>query len=185
MTSLVTTPAHEKIDVLAKNYAAKRARVAAITVEIEDGIRAVHRKHRRALIEALAVAEGAQAALRSELTANPKLFEKPKTWTLHGIKVGYRKGSGKVEWEIEDDQLIAKIKKRFGELSPEVEQCIEIIEKIDKDALRNLDAKDLAHLGVTIEDVTDVPFIKAEASEADKLVKRLLKESTGRIPEEK
>ena len=137
-----------------------------------------------ALHEALATAEGAQAALRAELADHPELFQKPKTWTLHGIKIGFRKGSGKVEWEIEDEQLVAKIKKRFGTDSEQVRSCIRVIEKIDSDALRDLEAKDLAALGVTIEDVVDVPFIKAETSEADKLVKRLLKEATGRIPDD-
>lgn len=184
MKTIAKTPVHERLDALAKNYAARRARVASIVTDIEDEIRGVHSRHRRALHEALATAEGAQAALRAELTDHPELFEKPKTWTLHGIRIGFRKGSGKVEWEIEDEQLVARIKKRFGADSEQARACIKVVEKVVSDALRELDAKDLAALGVTIEDVGEVSFVKAEASEADKLVKRLLKEATGRVPEE-
>lgn len=178
------TETHEQLDTLAKNYASRRERVKVLVDQIEDDIRAVHRKHRRALLDAISTAEGAQAALRAEITEHPELFEKPKTITLHGLKIGYRKGSGKVEWEIEDEQLIARLKKRFGTESPQLAACVEVVEKVVKDGLRDLEAKDLAALGVTIEDVVDVPFIKSVDSEADKLVKRLLKEATGRIPEE-
>lgn len=183
-TTAPATEKHQQLDALAKNYAARRARVQEIVETIEDEIRTVHRKHRRALHEALATAEGAQGALRAEILAHPELFEKPKTITIHGLKIGYRKGSGKVEWEIEDDQLVAKLRKRFGEDSESFVACVKTVEKIVTDGLRDLEAKDLAALGVTIEDVGDVPFIKSVEGEADKLVKRLLKEATGRIPEE-
>ena len=184
MTSLVTSPAHEKIDVLAKNYAARRARVATLVARMDDDIRTIHTQYRRDLREALGTAAGAKDALVSMIREAADLFTKPKTWTLHGLKFGLRKGTGKVEFEIEEDVLVTKLRKRFGEDSEEFRACVEVKHVIKKDALRDLEAKDLAALGVTLEDVVDVPFVKGATSDTDKLVTRLLKESTGRVPED-
>ncbi len=184
MTTIAkTTAQHTEIDSLAKRYSERRARVREIVDQIEDDVRAVHRKHRRALAEALATAAGCQDVLISRLREAVSLFVNPKTWSLHGIKLGFRKGSGKVEFD-DEDALVAKLRKRYGEESDEFRACVKTKHVIVKDALRDLDAKDLAKLGVTIEDVNDVPFVKGVESETDKLVKRLLKEATGRIPEE-
>ena len=177
------TDQQTEIDALAKRYAERRARVRDIVDQIEDEVRVVHRKHRRALAEALATAAGCQDALISRIRDAVALFVKPKTWALHDIKLGFRKGSGKVEFD-DNDTLVAKLRKKFGEDSEEFRACVEVKHVIRKDALRDLDAKHLAALGVTIEDVTDVPFVKGVETETDKLVKRLLKEATGRIPEE-
>ena len=174
-STLVSAPVHEGIDCLALNYSKKRERVSKLANALEDEVRAVYRRHRRDLNEALAAAEGAQAALRAEVQEHPELFEKPRTWALHGIKLGFQKGKGKVDWA-DDDQVIARINKRFGELSPEVENCVEIVEKLKADALRELPTKDLAAIGVTVEGTGDVVVVKAVETATDKLVARLLKE---------
>jgi hypothetical protein len=175
-TTLVTAAKHEGIDALALNYSKKRERVTALANALEDEVRAVYRRHRRALNEALATAEGAQAALRAEVAEHPELFEKPRTWALHGIKLGFQKGRGKVEWDLEDADLVERLRKRLGGDSAEFENCVEYVAKINVDGLRELATKDLAACGVTVEDTADVVVVKAVESVTDKLVKRLLKE---------
>lgn len=175
MSNIASAPTHEKIDTLAKNYAQRRARVATLVSRMDEEIRAIHRRYRSDLNEALGTAEGALSALHVEIESNGQLFEKPRTWTLHGIKLGFQKGKGRVAFD-DEAKVIEKLKKRFGELSPEVERCIEVAEKIDRDQLRDLDGKDLAAIGVTVENTGDVVFIKAVDSSVDKLVKVLLKE---------
>lgn len=175
-TTLVTAAKHEGIDALALNYSKKRERVSALANALEDEVRAVYRRHRRALNEALATAEGAQSALRAEVQDHPELFDKPRTWALHGIKLGFQKGRGKIEWEIEDEALIERLRKRLGDSSPAFENCVEYVATIKVDGLRELPTKDLAACGVTVEETADVVVVKAVESVTDKLVKRLLKE---------
>jgi hypothetical protein len=172
-TSIITPAAHELIDKLALNYAKKRERVKEIVDKLEDEVRAAHRRYRRELNEAIGTAEGAQAALRAEVEANPELFEKPRTWNLHGIKLGYGKGKGRTVWE-DDAQLIKRIRSMFP--AAVAETYIRTTEEPIVDALKELDAKALARLGVTVETTGDCVIVKAADSETDKLVKRLLKE---------
>lgn len=179
--SLVTAPAHKQIDALALNYARRRERVKQIVDQLEDEVRASHRKYRAALNEALATAEGAQAALRAEVEANPDLFANPRSWSLHGIKFGFGKGRGRAVWD-DDEQLIKRIRRQFPE--EVATRLIRINEEPIVDALKELEAKELAKLGVTIETTGDCFFVKAADTETDKLVKRLLKEGAREKTEE-
>lgn len=119
----------------------------------------------------------ATACYNFDADRNRGLFDKPRTWTLHGIKLGLNKGKGRVEFD-DEEKVIAKLKARFGDLSPEVDRCVEVIEKLDADGLRELDGKALAAIGVTIEGTGDVVYIRAVDTAVDKLVKRLLKEGS-------
>lgn len=170
---MVSAPPHQRIDSLALNYAKRRERVKQIVDRLEDEVRAAHRRYRRELNEAIGTAEGAQAALRAEIEAHPELFEKPRSWHLHGIKLGFAKGKGRVTWE-DDEQLIKRIRRQFPD--EVAARLIRVTEAPIVDALKELDAKELAKLGVTVETTGDCVFVKAADTETDKLVKRLLKE---------
>lgn len=174
-----TTPATkfsiEEIDTLARVARKARTLLTDRVASLQADLAAAQKRRREGIIDAASQAAQAEAELLAAVQSSPELFVKPKSMILHGLKCGYRKGSGSVEWTIDDDKLIERLKKRFGDLSPEVEQCVEVVEKIDSDGLRELDGKDLAALGVTIEGTGDVPFVKAADTELDKLVKAILK----------
>lgn len=53
-----------------------------------------------------------------------------------------------------------------------------MVEKLDADAVRELDVKTLAAIGATVEGTGDVVYIRAVDTAVDKLVKRLLKEGS-------
>lgn len=163
----------EKIDALALNYSKRRQRVKSLADKLEDEIRAVYRRYRQPLNEAIASADEAQTELRAEIEANPGLFVQPRTWALHGIKLGFGKGRGKTEWG-DDEVLIKRIRSHFP--AEVAETYIRKIEEPIVDSLKELDAKTLARLGVRIETTGDCVIVKAADSETDKLVKRLLKE---------
>jgi hypothetical protein len=91
---------------------------------------------------------------------------------FHGIKVGYKKGTGKIEWE-DADQVVKLIKKHFPD---QADVLIISSEKPAKDALAQLTAAELKKLGVLVEESGDVPFIKDTSSEVDKLVAAFLKD---------
>lgn len=93
---------------------------------------------------------------------------------FHGIKVGFQKEKGKIEWD-DVDQVVKLIKKHFPE---QADVLIATSEKPVKDALNNLSAAELKKIGVNITSDGDVAFIRPTDSEVDKMVTALLKAAT-------
>jgi hypothetical protein len=121
-------------------------------------------------------AAGAAAALRELLQdaigESADLFTKPKTLVLAGIKCGFRKGDGKIEWA-DADQVVALIKKHLPDQS---DLLINTTEKPIKDALGNLPANDLKRIGVSVVDAGDEVYVKRAGNDIEKLVNAFLGE---------
>jgi hypothetical protein len=126
------------------------------------------------LRKALAAATEAESDLMAIINDSADLFTRPKSVIFHGIKVGFKKGAGKIEWD-DPDHVVRLIKKHFAE---QADVLIITSEKPAKDALANLTAAELKKVGVTIEDTGDVAFARAVDGAVDKLVKALLKAAT-------
>ncbi|PTX95740.1 host-nuclease inhibitor Gam family protein [Opitutus sp. ER46] len=161
-----------QIDDLAKTYAAARKVLGDRVNELETDIAAVQKRRIAGIKAAAATAADAQARLRGAIESSPGLFQKPKTFCLHGITVGYRKGSGKVEWD-DNAKVVALIRKHLPE---QAEVLIIVEEKPSADALKNLDTRDLARIGARIETTGEMVVIKAADTAVDKLVAKILKE---------
>jgi hypothetical protein len=157
---------------LTKTYASARATLSERVNALEDEVRDVHRRKVPGIKAALAAAKDAQAALVAAVQAHPELFVKPRTITINGIKAGYQQGKGTLDWD-DDDKLVARIEKLFPD---QRDVLIATKKKPVADALKQLDAKDLARLGVSYEAVGDYVVVKATDGEVDKLVKKILKE---------
>lgn len=157
-----------------KDYADARGRLSDAVLVLNEELETLKRKHLKDIKRRVAVAAQYQAELKAAIEAAPALFEKPKTQVFHGIKVGYRKGSGKIEWE-DDAVLVARIKKLLP--AAQAELLIQTKEKPIAKALQDLDAGDLKRLGVTVEDTGEVVVIKPVDSDVDKLVAALLKDA--------
>ena len=172
MSTIAAPTTLATIEGLTAIYKNARSIVADRVAALEDEIRDAHRRKVPGIKSALASAKDAQANLVAAIQSAPHLFEKPRTWTLNGIKVGYQKGKGGLEWD-DDDKLVARIEKLF----PDQKDILIVTKKKPAaDALKQLEAKDLARLGVTFEDVGDYVVVKATDGEVDKLVKKILKE---------
>jgi hypothetical protein len=163
---------------LAKEYSTTRAELAQHVGELEAELAAAKRKHIARIKLAAAAATDAQARLRAAIEAAPHLFVQPRTFTLHGIKLGYQKGKGRLVFD--EAQVIERITKHYPELvETAVRQKLELV----KDALKNLDAKTLAKLGCTIEAAGDMVVIKTADNDIDKLVAALLDEGAKTVEE--
>ncbi len=138
---------------------------------IHDAIRQIQRDKMPELKKAAARAKDAEAALLEEVRANPALFADPRSYTVHGIKFGMRKGTGKMHWE-DDETVIKLIRKHLPE---QADILIRVEESPVSAALDQLDAKALKSIGVTVEDSGDVPFAKDETSDVDQVLKALVK----------
>ena len=161
----------DTIEKLAQDYADKRALLAEHLAILEQEMNAVKQAHLKVLRRRVKLAAESQSSLFSAIEGAPDLFEKPKTQIFHGIKVGFRKGKGKIEWE-DDATLVALIKKRFPD------HCDELIittEVPSATGLQDLDAADLRKLGVTVEEAGEQVVVKPVETDVERLVKALLK----------
>jgi len=168
----------QEIDKLAERFAGIRGKLTDEVAALNDELDAARKRHLQAIKRLVERAAEAHGELLTAITDGKPLFVKPKSLTLHGVRVGYRKGSGGIEFE-DADQVVRLIKKHYSE--DEQELLIITKEKPNKDALEQLTVDDLKKLGCTVEDTDDMPFIKDAASEIDKLVKALLKEATEEV----
>lgn len=160
-----------EIDSLAKTYADRRARLADRLTALERDLNGVKQTHMKELKRHAVLTNDCQTELWQAIDASPALFDKPKTRVLHGIKVGFRKGKGKIEWE-DDAQLVALIKKKFPDVADDLILTTEVPSAT---ALQDLDAAELRKLGVTVEEAGEQVVVKAVESDVEKLVKALLK----------
>ena len=128
------------IDTQCKNYAAKRLLLSERVLALQSELAEVQRRHIAGIKSAANSCKDQLAEIRTTIEEVPTLFLKPKTLTLHGIKVGYQKGKGKLDWD-DSAKVCDKIRKHFPE---QADILIITEEKPSADALKQLAAADLA-----------------------------------------
>jgi len=149
-------------DELADIVAALQAEIDAAKAEALPGIRVAALRVAHAYRELHAVLARPDSAV---------LFNKPRTYTYYGTKIGLQKQKGKVE--IDDEE---KVIKRIREQLPkeQAELLIRVTESVHKPAVYDLVTSDLKRLGIRVADDEDVPVIKSVDSDVDKMVKAFL-----------
>lgn len=160
----------DEIATLARAYARAREFLESITEEIEGERRQAVRRRLRALKARVAEAKVAKEELRAALAQAPGLFARPRTRAFDGVKVGYRKMPGR--FEIADE---ARAIRRVRDKLPEHEAAlIRVKESLSRAALKGLDARELAKIGVAAVDTDDEIVIDTPPSDLDKQVDALL-----------
>lgn len=174
------TPTLSGIDSLAAEYEKLRKILAERVASLETELAELQRRRLPGIKSAAALCKLAQDELRAAVEAAPELFIKPRTFTLHGIKVGFAKGKGKIV--IEDlARTVALIRKH---LPDQAEVLIVVTEAIAKKAVANLPAGDLKRVGILIEETGDQSVVTAADTHVDKLVSKLLNEGAQAVEEE-
>ncbi len=131
---------------------------------------AIRRRFLQRIRKAAAAMQGEHDTLLQQLRDSQALFAKPKTRTLHGVRVGWFKQRGCLSFD-DASRVVALIKKHFPD---QAEVLIKTTETPFKPALAELPAKDLKRLGCTITEDTEAPFIKPADGDVDKLLNALL-----------
>jgi len=172
MTTLaqVSTPA--VLDVLARKYSESRAVVSTRVADYQEELRALRKRHLPGIKQAAAQASQRQAELSAQIELHPDCFVKPRTMTLHGIKLGFQKGKGRLVVD-DNEATVARIEKHFGE---DALLYLVVTKKPKASALIELDAGTLKKLGVTVTDTGDSVVIKSADGEVEKLVAQMLEE---------
>lgn len=173
----MTTPTTERVvglpqlEVGARVFADARAEVARLAALMNDEISEVKRRHQAAVIAALRHYADSEQGLRADVTSAPdSLFVRPRTYQMHGIKIGRQKGRGGLRLQFDDAQTVALIRKHFAS---QADALIVVKERPAREALENLPAKDLKRLGIEIIDAGDEIVCKAVDTDIDRLIRTL------------
>lgn len=158
------------IDNLAAKHRADRDALGETMSELNQAIELLKRDYRRKIARRVHRSQASLEALTQAVADHPELFDKPKTRTLHGFKVGYQLKRGTT---VIDDATRTKelIRRYFNDREDEL---IRIEERIDATALNRLEPKEMARIGVRIEGAGDVVIVRPTDSDLDKLLKDLL-----------
>jgi hypothetical protein len=159
----------DEIEMLARLFAAARDELVERANILRDEQEAIKRRRLQGIKNSLDRVLAAREELHAAIKANPKLFDKPKTRILHGVRVGWMKQRGKLTIANED-ACIAALKKLFGD---DADAYIKKTEKPIVDALKNIPVKDLAKIGATLTADTDAVMIKFVDDAIDKLIDAL------------
>ena len=112
------------------------------------------------------------ASLKATIDANPHLFEKPRTHTWHGVRVGLFKQKGQVI-AADEARTIALIERHYPEQATSV---VKTTKRLVKESLREWTAVMLKRCGLAIGAATDKVLIRPVDSQLEKDVKRWLEE---------
>ncbi len=161
----------QELDLITRNFAKARTILAERKAAHDADAKKVAQKHGRGIRNAALVCAEHHKQLETIIDNNPGLFVKPRTMTLHGIKLGLKKGKGKVSW-LPDAKVCELVRKH---LPDQADQLIQTTESPIKGALIKLDAKTLQKLGYSVSDTDDQVIIKATADDLDKFIEAILK----------
>lgn len=161
----------QTIDTLTAAYATARSALADEVARLQEELEAAKRKRLAAIRARVKAVADRHAELSAALEDASELFKKPRTRTLHGVKVGYQKQPGKVVID-DEEAVIKRIRAQLPEAQADL--LIRTRESVDKNAVADLSVADLKRLGIRVTDDSDAIVIKPTDGEVDKLVDALL-----------
>ena len=161
-----------EIEKAAMTFSTARSALSAECSAFQQDLQAVRAAHSSALKDYVAVAKAAHAGLCELIATSPELFKRPRSVVLHGVKLGYQKGKGKLVIENEV-KTIALIEKHFPD---QAEVLVSTKKSVAKEAVSQLSVDELRKVAILVTSTGDVVFAKDTAAEVDKLVAAFLKD---------
>jgi phage host-nuclease inhibitor protein Gam len=153
-----------------KSYAELRRTLALVVQELNDKLEKLKRERLPVIKRLVERAAEKHAELETMIAANREMFAKPRTITLYGIKCGFRKNEGSIEYD-DAEAVVAKIRQHLANPTG----FLHVTEKPNKEALAGLPAGELKKLGCRICDTGDVIVIKPVDGDVERVVGALFK----------
>lgn len=163
------------IDARTKTFADARSKLADLVTVFTGEKELLERKHMTAIRRQIARVAELQKEVEKAVDATPSLFKRPKTVLMHGIRVGFEKGRGKLVYE-DVAKLISRIELKLPEKK---DLLIKTTKKPVAKAIQQLTVEQLKSIGCQIHSAGDGVVVRAEDSAIEKLVKVLLKGADG------
>ena len=161
------------IEALTKDYAEANNTLADEVKAMEKEIDSVKMKWLKRIKPLAEKTAEEKAVLFTAIDESRELFQKPRSYTIAGIKVGLQKKKGTLQIA-DKDKTIELIKKKLAE---KAEILIKDEPKIIKKAIENLTVKELKSIGVEITKDSDDILIKSDADKIEKFINSLIEES--------
>lgn len=156
------------------------AAAALLNAEIKSAITPILERY-ATTVDAYATAEAkARAVLEGMLIAAPHLFITPRSVTVDGVRVGYKKEPDSLDWD-DEEAVIARIKSLKPDLAPTL---IRSHESLIHGALDGIDAADLRAFGIRQITGADASFITINDNDAERLVKTIIADAIKRQGED-
>jgi len=143
-------------------FALARQRLQTLLADLHAQIEQLKLARHATLHAATSELTQRQEELRALLAASPELFVKPRTATFHGIKVGWQKGKGAIEFT-DPDRVVTLIHRHYD--AAEATALLHITERPDKEALAKLSVTQLRKLACTVTETGDQIVIRPIDSE--------------------
>ena len=99
-----------EIEKLTKEYADERTMLSVALGALDEELSDVKKRHMREIKKLAERAALKKSRLHAAIESAPEIFEQPRSYILHGVKIGIQKGRGKIEWAA-DEQVVTLIKK--------------------------------------------------------------------------
>jgi arsenate reductase-like glutaredoxin family protein len=158
------------IEMAAFRYSEARARLNTLLQELEEEMNALRASRMAEITTALAAAESVRDEIVRIVAQNPQEFERPRTIVAYGIKIGYQKGRGSIEWD-DDARVCAAIRRHYPDAA---DTMIRVKEQPVRAALATLPAKDLQRLGVRVIETGDEIVVRACDTDLERAIARIL-----------
>ena len=162
------------IETLAASHAKARDLLAERAGQLQEDAARLQRRRLPGIKRALEEVRRSHEELRLAIKDAKDEFKRPRSRVFHGIKLGFKKAKGSLQWASES-RVVELIKKN---LPDQVEVLIKSTEKPVKTALQQLPAADLKKLGVSIVGAGDEVFVTATDSDLDKFIEALLEDTS-------
>lgn len=161
-----------EIEAICREFSDARRVLEQAVADLDEQLSKVKRDNMPMIRMLSASAAQWKTELRLAVEESADLFKRPKTRIFSGIKVGYAKGKGKIEFA--DATAVVKLIRRH--LPDRFDELVKTTESPIRGALNRLPASDLKRIGVTVIDASDEVVVAPTDSEIDKLVDALLKD---------
>lgn len=167
---------------LAEAHRESLTRTTALQSMLNEAITPIYEAHLGGIDEAAAEEAEAQAELQQLVDAAPQLFMKPRSFTVDGVKCGYRKSPDSLDWD-DEASVIARIRAlpSLTELAPIL---ISTKEVLNKAALEEIDGNDRRRAAIRLIPGIDEAFISFTDSDVEKMVKGLMSDAVKRQGED-
>jgi Mg2+ and Co2+ transporter CorA len=157
------------IDIRVRAYADARERLEHEVRELEAEIAAAKRARIKRIARLAGRAASAKTQLALAIEDNAALFQRPRTVVIDDVKIGIRKGRGRIV--IADrERTVALIRKH---LAPLFDELVKVTETPIRAALERLAPAALRRIGVEIADTRDEVVIRPATSAVEKLIDKL------------
>lgn len=144
--------------------------LADVITGCDREIAEVRRRHAPVILSHVRELVERRKVLARSIDAARDLFDKPRTRTLHGVRLGVMTQRGEISFD-DEDLVIDRIRALLPEKAADL---VKTNSSVVKTAIRDLDPAMLKRLGVEVRGDVDQTFVKVAKGDAEKAAAALL-----------